>query len=404
MSTKLRYLFTLICSICLFTACGDDDDKGEGGGGDTTWEQVAGSYEGDKLAFSYGETTLTGKKATFTATNSSNGSLALTNVIPGEETTTISDIKVENSAFSGTVATTNANVEYTGSVKDDVMTLKLNVVMKDPNGWAKKYSLAEYTNGELTYNGHTNETAVVAGAGYVKYENDSDNGIAYGAMFRAMFGILLPQVLQSVTLEPDGNITAEYLPGNKITMEPMWALAPPLKDVVNGIIPTAGWVQSPKHLAYWFEKDGKLYIKLNIEAILVQVMGENAASLSEMVSTILTSEPSVLKGLLGQLMGVSEIPVSDDTIRMLQEWVINGVPMNVTAENGHTYMYLNKENWDPIMKMRDGSSDLIQVWNMLDQAGILPSEAGMAGMLLPTISQGWDATETFDLGLDLVAQ
>lgn len=45
MSKKLLYLLTLICSICLFTACGDDDEKKEEEI-DNSWEQVAGTYEG----------------------------------------------------------------------------------------------------------------------------------------------------------------------------------------------------------------------------------------------------------------------------------------------------------------------------------------------------------------------
>lgn len=116
MSKKLLYLLTLICSICLFTACGDDDEKKEEEI-DNSWEQVAGTYEGEKLALSYGETPLTGKKVTFSASSSTNGTLALTNVIPGENATTISDIKV--------------------------------------------------VTGELEYNGYTNPSAVLAGAGYV---------------------------------------------------------------------------------------------------------------------------------------------------------------------------------------------------------------------------------------------
>lgn len=408
MSTKLRYLFTLICSICLFTACSDDDDKGKDGGGDTTWEQVAGSYEGDKLAFSYGETTLTGKKATFTATNSSNGSLALTNVIPGEETTTISDIKVENSAFSGTAATTNANVEYTGSVKDDVMTLKLNVVMKDPNGWAKTYRMADYTTGLLEYNGYPNPNAVIAGAGYFNYvcvTNSSDFGTSYGAMFRGVFGVLLPQVLNTVTLNSDGNITANFMKGPKIQFDPMWAMQAPTADVVNGLIPASGWQQSPEHLAYWFEKDGKLMVKLNIGAIMSQVMGSEAGALEGIINQVLTSDPATLKTLLAGLLEVPAIPVSDETIAMIQSWVVNGVPMSVKTVDGHTYMYLGKETFDLIMGANSsGTSDIMAIWNMLGEAGIIPEQAQMAGMLINGIANNWESAEAFDLGLDLVAQ
>lgn len=401
MSKKLLYLLALICSISLFTACGDDDEKKEEV--DNSWEQVAGTYEGEKLVFSYGETPLTGKKVTFSASSGSNGTLALTNVIPGEDATTISDIKVANSAFSGTATTTNASVEYAGSVKDEVMTLKLTVVMNDPNGWAKTYNLADYTTGELTYNGYTNPSAVIAGAGYVNYvcvTSSSDYGTSYGAMFRGLFGILLPQVLNSVTLGTDGTITADYMKGKGITFDPSWIFQSPAKETAEALFPTSGWLEAPKHLAYWFHKDGKLYTKLDLGNILVQVMGSGAEGMSGMISQIMTSDPATLKTLLGSLLG-TEIPVSDETIALLQNWTANGIPMTVKVANGHTYLYLDKAALDPIMKMRDGSSDLLNLWNMLSTAGIIPAEAAMAGMLLTSISNNWDATEAFDLGLDL---
>ena len=97
----------------------------------------------------------------------------------------------------------------------------------------------------------------------------------------------------------------------------------------------------------------------------------------------------------------TEINISDETIALIQNWAVNGIPMNVKTENGHTYLYLDKATLDPIMKMRDSSSDLLNIWNMLSTAGIIPTEATMAGMLLTTISNNWGATETFDLGLDL---
>ena len=79
MSKKLLYLLTLICSISLFTACSDDDDEKKEEEVDNSWEQVVGDYNGEKLTFSYGETTLTGKEVKFSATNGTNGSLLLKN-------------------------------------------------------------------------------------------------------------------------------------------------------------------------------------------------------------------------------------------------------------------------------------------------------------------------------------
>lgn len=402
MSKKLVYLFALICSIGLFTGCSDDEEEIV----DNSWEELVGDYSGENLVLSYGDMALTGKKVTFSATNGNNGKLLLNNIIPGENETTISNVEVKNSEFSGTATTTYANVEYAGSVKEKVMTLKLTVVMNDPNGWAKTYSLADYTTGPLEYNGYENPNAVLAGAGYVNYvcvTSSSDYGTSYGAMFRGLFGILLPQVLNSVTLGTDGTITAKYIKEGKIEFKTDWIFQSPTKEVVEALIPTSNWLDAPKHLAYWFHKDGKLYMKLDLGNIIGQAMGSNADGMSEIITTVLTSEPAQLKQLLAGLLKVSEIPVSDETIALLQDWAVNGIPMSTKTENGHTYIYLDKNAFDPIMKMRDDSSDFLNLWNMLSTAGIIPPDAAMAGILLPAISNNWDATEAFDLGLDLKA-
>lgn len=402
MSKKLVYLFALICSIGLFTGCSDDEEEIV----DNSWEELVGDYSGENLVLSYGDMALTGKKVSFSATSGNNGKLLLNNIIPGENETTISNVEVKNSEFSGTATTTYANVEYAGSVKEKVMTLKLTVVMNDPNGWAKTYSLADYTTGPLEYNGYENPNAVLAGVGYINYvcvTSYSDYGTSYGAIFRGVFGILLPQVLNSITLGTDGTITAKYIKEGKIEFKTDWIFQSPTKEVVEALIPTSNWLDAPKHLAYWFHKDGKLYMKLDLGNIIGQVMGSNADGMSDIITAVLTSEPAQLKQLLAGLLKVSEIPVSDETIALLQNWAVNGIPMSTKTENGHTYIYLDKNAFDPIMKMRDGSSDLLNLWNMLSTAGIIPPDAALAGLLLHPISGNWDVTEAFDLGLDLKA-
>ena len=402
MSKKLVYLFALICSIGLFTGCSDDEEEIV----DNSWEELVGDYSGENLVLSYGDMALTGKKVSFSATSGNNGKLLLNNIIPGENETTISNVEVKNSEFSGTATTTYANVEYAGSVKEKVMTLKLTVVMNDPNGWAKTYSLADYTTGPLEYNGYENPNAVLAGAGYINYvcvTSSSDYGTSYGAIFRGVFGILLPQVLNSITLGTDGTITAKYIKEGKIEFKTDWIFQSPTKEVVEALIPTSNWLDAPKHLAYWFHKDGKLYMKLDLGNIIGQVMGSNADGMSDIITAVLTSEPAQLKQLLAGLLKVSEIPVSDETIALLQNWAVNGIPMSTKTENGHTYINLDKNAFDPIMKMRDGSSDLLNLWNMLSTAGIIPPDAALAGLLLHPISGNWDVTEAFDLGLDLKA-
>ncbi len=405
MSKKLLYLLTLICSICLFTACGDDDEKKEEEI-DNSWEQVAGTYEGEKLALSYGETPLTGKKVTFSASSGTNGTLALTNVIPGEDATTISDIKVVKSEFSGTATTTNANVEYTGSVKDEVMTLKLTVVMNDPNGWAKTYSLADYTTGTVE-----GQEIVLTGGLYCNWVSEG-NGGAVAPMLRTIGSLLMPQVLKTVTLETDGNITASYHKGpivfdQSVIMGLMMGTPPPTAEEVKAMIPSDGWLDAPKNLAHWFVKDNKLYVKLNITAIISQVLGSDASGMSEIINSILQGDPATIKAMLSNLVpGLDLSSISDDTFEMLLNWTKNGIPMNVVTENGRTHMYLDKEALTPLMvdktlaETQGMNADIIKLWNLLVAAKVIPQEASAAFMILLNFPQNWPVTTEFGLGLD----
>lgn len=229
----------------------------------------------------------------------------------------------------------------------------------------------------------------------------------------------MPQVLQSVTLEADGNISAKYSSGS-ITFEPSWAMGlifgggAPGVDVLNKLIPTDGWQQSPKNLAYWFPKDDKLYLKLNVPAIISQAMGSNAESLAPIISEILNGDAATVKKLIGTMLKVDMSSISDETFEMLLSWVNNGVPLNVkNTDKGHTYIYLDKTAFDPIMVDKEMSadssefgtgSDLFKLWKIMMDAKIIPEDAAAAIILLIGLPQNWPSTTGFDLGLDLLAK
>lgn len=391
----------------MFTACSDDDEKQV----DKSWQELVGEYSGENLVLSYGEMALTGKTVTFSATGSTDGKLLLNNIIPGENETTISNVEVKNSEFSGTATTTYANVEYAGSVKDKIMTLKLTVVMNDPNGWAKTYRLADYTTGQID-----GAVRALTGGLYMNWNAPEYNAAgSLSGLIRTIGGIIFPQLLQTVTLETDGNITANYYKGaiqfdeKMIMVMLMFNRPAPTAEEVNALIPTNGWLESPKNLAHWFVKDNKLYVKLNITAIISQSMGENADGMSEIISQVLQGEPAVIKTLLGRMLDVDFSSISDELIIMLQDWINNGVPMNVSNNNGNTQMYLDKSAFTPLVydpnaeETAGMNAELIKVWMLLSEAKIIPEEATAALLLLINIPQNWDKTDAFDLGLDLKA-
>ncbi|WP_455592046.1 DUF4925 domain-containing protein [Bacteroides sp.] len=380
-----------------------------------------GTYSGNTLALSYGDGILTGKEVIFDATDGDNVSLLLKDVIPGEKETTLTGASITANRFSGTSTTTNATVEYTGSRENKVLTLKLNVKMNDPKGWAKAYTLGEYTVGTLDIDGSPMSDAVLTSSLYSKWGvEDLYYSSFFPMVFRTIGGMILPQVLQSITLEADGNVYAKYSP-NSITFDPNWAMGlifgggAPGPDVLNKLIPTDGWQQSPINLAYWFAKDGNLYLKLNIPAIVSQALGaNNTEALAPIIAQILSGDAATVKELIGSLLKVDVSSISDETFTMLLDWVNNGIPLNVKkADNGHTYIYLDKTAFDSIMVDNvyasdsddfGAGSDLFKLWMMLMQANIIPEDAGAAIILLIGMPQNWPSTTAFDLGLDLMAK
>ena len=107
--------------------------------------------------------------------------------------------------------------------------------------------------------------------------------------------------------------------------------------------------------------------------------------------------------------------VTDASIRQLQGWALNGIPMNKKEESGKTYLYLDKSAFDTFMILRDTGekddygapimkNDLLYVWEALVSANLIPAEAAQAVILIQIISGYWSETKTFDIGLDLVKQ
>mgnify|MGYP000276062503 FL=1 len=106
--------------------------------------------------------------------------------------------------------------------------------------------------------------------------------------------------------------------------------------------------------------------------------------------------------------------ISDETFEMLLGWVNNGIPLNVkTTDKGHTYIYLDKTAFDPIMVDKEMSadssdfgygSDLFKLWKIMMDVKIIPEDAAAAIILLIGLPQNWPSTTGFDLGLDLLAK
>lgn len=273
----------------------------------------------------------------------------------------------------------------------------------DPQGWAGTYGLGDLSVGDLDYGGAKPRPNVpLSGAFYIDWDTPDATPYNMGKMnavtFRGILGIILPQVLNTVTLGEDGNITASYS-SDAITFDmSMLNQIPSIDELIAGKV----WLQSPKDLAYWSEQSGKLKVKLNVDAIIKQALEDsgnsNNSEIGNLVSSLL-GDANQLKAILAT-MGAD---VSDLTINTLLDWVKNGVPLNVKTGNGHTYIYLDKGQLDMLFKAgTDGTSDFSKLMTVF--SSFIPQEYAMIATYLNMISLYWNVTETFSIGLDLVKQ
>ena len=278
-----------------------------------------------------------------------------------------------------------------------------DIRIPDPQGWAGTYGLGELTTGNLDYGAANPRPNVpLSGAFYIDWDTPDATPYNMGKLnavtFRGILGIILPQVLNTVTLGEDGNITASYS-SDAITFDmSMLNQIPSIDELITGKV----WLQSPKDLAYWSEQSGKLKVKLNVDAIIKQALEDSGNSgnseIGNLVSELLEN-PAQLKGLLTTL----GVELSDLTINTLLDWVKNGVPLNVKTENGHTYIYLDKGQLDMLFKAgTDGTSDFSKLMKVF--SSFIPQDYQMAVSLLNMIPTYWEKTEVFSIGLDLVKQ
>lgn len=414
MKKNLFYLIALVCAVSMFTACSDDDDKPIIPPADLTG--TFGQDDNTELALKYGDVALTGKQVKFETADSKTATITLTDVIPGEAQTVISGVQLVPGdgeyTFSGTTGATNrataaaaaASIEYNGAVKKGALTLNLKVTMADANGWAKSYGLGELAMGDLDYGAAKPRPNVpVAGAAYVAWSavnaKGMDMGKMYAVTFRGILGIILPQVLKSVTLEADGNISAEY---SSDAVEFQMSMINSLKpETIAELVAKKSWQQSPKNLAYWFQKGGKLYVKLNIPAIVAQATGGEGqdSALANVIATLLEGDASKIKGLLSAF-GVT---ISDTTLNTLLDWVKNGVPLNVEVKDGHTYIYLDKAALNMLFTSTETQeSDFTLL--MKTFSSMIPAEYKAIVSYLNFIPTYWADTTEFSLGLDLIAK
>ena len=440
----LRKLFYVACTTFFLASCEETyNDK-------LFWpgelSQEYGSYiKPSTLDLTYSGEKLIGKTVSFQTEDSKKGTLTLNDIIPGEKETSFRinlSEQEDNYTFSGeTVSGAGATVKYAGSITPKTMKLDLNVTMPQ-NQWMKTYQMSELTRGrgkDVVRNQTTGEyewgesdNQILTAALYTDMDLEmvKEAGSLYATVsviIKGMGGYLLPQLLKSVTLESDGNITAEYTSDelqlgeqkfseidmdnpasqqqviNFIMMKLMFNTLS--ADDITAATQGRNYADSPRGLAFWYLKNDLLYVKLNLPSIIslaMQGQGQtvDAHLIAGIADAILKSNPFLLKTLLGVVSEsldnslLSMIANMDhQSFQMFFSWIKEGIPMQIEKENGHTHIYLNKEALSPLIAF---------IPNLQPAMEGIPNFGPMLyNSYLGPLYDNWSIITQLDLGLDL---
>lgn len=279
----------------LFTACSDDDENNfPTDEVNTTFTSTDAS---NQLLLTYSGEPMLGKSVTFNTTDGKTATIVLkgaglsltrsTNtptlanpsVIPGETTTTLTvtlvPVGVTGYTFEGKDEANNRTIAYKGAIEKGKLSLALDVKIAneligtwnlypyDPWGdvfpinltWesSKKFALDLFGFGQITEMHPGNLLSFMSAINMIGDEKLSLQGA-------------MAALLKDVTFRADGNIEASYSEASSLAN------------------PT--WVKSPLNIAQYYVKDNKLYLLLNIDAIMATVATSKAQTKIDIVDIL----------------------------------------------------------------------------------------------------------------------
>ena len=338
---------------------------------------------------------MAGKTVNFKTEDSETGTLTLNDVIPGENTTPINDVQLNESGekdaytFNGTSVTeTGAEVKYSGRITPKAMQLSLEVTMAHYGSVANTYVFPAYSH-------TTTEEVTVrnSGASYVnitvKEENESIKPIILQIKQTAtnVLDVLYPYILKDLTLERNGLVTANYTTSS-INLDEIIKIANANKTDAEfkSLLRQRTYIPSPIGLAYWNQTDDNSFVlQLNIPAIISLITQNNGQEIDNQLiigigEALIKSDPVRLKLALSALNTVLNnqiltyiLKVDDVTFTMLMSWLKNGIPMEISqTTKDHTYIYFNKESLTPFVNIISSllKMDLKEVTTLLDKMEI----------------------------------
>lgn len=329
-----------------------------------------GTYAGSTLSLNYSGSLLIGKTVVYSLQEGV-PVLTLVGIVPGELTVPLIGVYTENGSFQGETALNGTAVKAEGTFQNGVLVLNVSVKLSEAaqGGLAGEWPLAKTIatpldewGFEIAYNDYAPVRII-----WTPIDETEKNGQNISALGTLFVSHLLAEVINSITLTDDGNLTASYYPemitgqdaeGNPLDMQ-TWMMSK------LGALETAPverkWLTSPKNLMHWYAKDGLVYLIPNLPQILMQAAADKGESLDIEAIMVILQQVNEMDdatlgatlAALGQQMGIDPAILQALDVKLIREvlgWMTTGVPLKytVTAE-GAMRLYADKDMVSPFM-------------------------------------------------------
>lgn len=353
---KKSFALLALAATMTFAACSDSDSDES-----TAWKALPTTPifgENAVLTVNGGSTS---GSVQLTAASATQGTLLLTNVLPGyaeismdvtlsERTDGTFDITGEKGLTTAPSMISRAdaepvifNISVSGNVTPEgkaVVNLTSALSAEAQGGLAGTWDLL----GEAKVKEDGSLTTAPLWITWSAIDPTQANAEQLASTLRTFGSPLLYQVLHSVTLTTDGNITAKYWSGD---VDLMTAVFYGLVSDENTMTATfvnlhenEPWLESPKNLAFWYVKGENLYVVPNIAAILAQVGEDSGSDASGNLS-----DPTGILAALGEY-GIEV----DALLPLVTQWMETGIPLKYVNSNGKLKLYADKEMCRPVIE------------------------------------------------------
>lgn len=198
---------------------------------------------------------------------------------------------------------------------------------------------------------------------------------------------LLGEVLASVTLEADGNLTASYHPGlvTDHMRDPNTGEWVSTRDFMeqNGATELFGdersywifqalfsrtptldpyprrWSASPRGLVTWYTADGLIYLLPDVERIVQRATADGgdaalAAQITELLQSLREMDDEALRATiedLGQSLGADLSGIEPALLREVLGWLDTGIPLRYEKQNDRLKLYVDRRMAEPFMRV-----------------------------------------------------